>query len=256
MVFYFSGAGNSEYVARRIADAVSDTAIDIAWCMEQQRFDFDVEGSRRVGFVFPVHFWGLPAIVAEFLDRLALRGVGKCYFYTVATCGTSTGQASWMARRALLRKGVGEVASFSVKMVDTWTPMFNLTDTEKNHRREAASEKEISVVAERVVRCSSGNFDSRRLPHLIAGVYHRTYRRQRQTCRFSVLADRCVGCGRCVAGCPTHTIVMDGGLPRWEKSECTLCLRCLHHCPKFAIQYGAKTASHGQYVNPHIKDKN
>ena len=26
-----------------------------------------------------------------------------------------------------------------------------------------------------------------------------------------------------------------------------MCLSCLHHCPKFAIQYGSRTQKHGQY---------
>ncbi len=29
--------------------------------------------------------------------------------------------------------------------------------------------------------------------------------------------------------------------------ECVMCPACLHRCPKFAIQFGSKTAKHGQY---------
>ena len=106
MIFYFSGTGNSEYVARRIATATGDGVSSIAECVAHRRFDFDASKERRVGFVFPVHFWGLPAIVAEFFEALTLADAGRCFVYTVATYGTSTGQTGWMARKTLLDKGV------------------------------------------------------------------------------------------------------------------------------------------------------
>ena len=85
MIFYFSGTGNSEYVARRIAAATGDGVSSIAECVAHRRFDFDASKERRVGFVFPVHFWGLPAIVAEFFEALTLADAGRCFVYTVAT---------------------------------------------------------------------------------------------------------------------------------------------------------------------------
>ena len=72
MIFYFSGTGNSEYVARRIAAATGDVVSSIAECVARRRFDFDASKERRVGFVFP--FLGL---------------AGDCggVFRSVDTCG-------------------------------------------------------------------------------------------------------------------------------------------------------------------------
>ena len=36
---------------------------------------------------------------------------------------------------------------------------------------------------------------------------------------------------------------MEGNKPVWVKERCAMCLRCLHRCPKFAIQYGKSTGS-------------
>ena len=33
----------------------------------------------------------------------------------------------------------------------------------------------------------------------------------------------------------------------WAKKKCTLCLGCVHRCPKNAIAYTEKTKGHGQY---------
>lgn len=42
-------------------------------------------------------------------------------------------------------------------------------------------------------------------------------------------------------------IEMQDKRPVWVKEKCTMCLGCLHRCPKFAIQYGKNTKQHGQY---------
>ena len=43
---------------------------------------------------------------------------------------------------------------------------------------------------------------------------------------------------------------MRDGKPVWVKEDCTMCLGCLHRCPKHSIYYGngKATNSHGQYT--------
>lgn len=63
------------------------------------------------------------------------------------------------------------------------------------------------------------------------------------------LEDSCIGCGLCAKRCSVHAIEMQNKRPVWVKGTCTMCLGCLHRCPKFAIQYGKNTKRHGQYVH-------
>ncbi|BET21098.1 hypothetical protein RGT18_06860 [Solobacterium moorei] len=50
--------------------------------------------------------------------------------------------------------------------------------------------------------------------------------------------------------CPATAIEMRENKPVWVKEECTMCLGCLHRCPKHAIFYGSGKATnvHGQYI--------
>lgn len=250
MVFYFSGTGNSEHVARRLAQATGETCVSMADCVDRDEFTFSLCPDERVGFVTPVYFWGLPDIVVRFMDKLRLTGLHRNFIYHTVTCGTTTGQAHHMMQKILKGKGLWLDAKYSVRMVDVWTPMFDLSNHEKCLRKTAGAEKHIDKVAEMVVSRKAGDYDRLSLAHWLAKWYYRSYENQRGTRHFHVMKDRCTGCGLCARQCPEHAIECRDGHPVWVKEKCTLCLKCLHHCPGFAIQYGRHTINHGQFVYP------
>ena len=66
MIFYFSGTGNSAWVARQLAKRTGDVACDITTLKEPPNLDSD----RQLGFVFPIYAWGAPEIMAEFAKKL------------------------------------------------------------------------------------------------------------------------------------------------------------------------------------------
>ena len=250
MVFYFSGTGNSKHVAQCLAMASGDSCISIADCMQKDEFSFSLYEGERVGFVTPVYFWGLPDIVIRFVRQLSLTGLQQNFIYHVVTFGTTTGQAHYMMQELLNNKGLWLDAKYNVRMVDVWTPIFDVSDHEKCLRKSEKAEKNIARTTERVVARKAGNFDYLRFPHWLAHWYYLSYDNQRKTKHFHVIKDKCIGCNKCARQCPEQAITCKDGFPVWTKEECTLCLKCLHHCPQFAIQYGKRTIKHGQFVYP------
>lgn len=250
MIFYFSATGNCKHVAERIAAVTGEELVSIAECVKSGCFEFDGPGS--VGIVSPTYMWGLPSIVREFLQRLTLRSTPD-YLWFAATYGTTPGQTARFADDILRTKGLALSARFSVKMPDTWTPTFDLSDREKVQRINDAAEVQISAVAQQVLARTVGDFMQRKTPLLTTKLlYGFEYDRMRRTSHFTV-EDCCVGCGMCAKNCPVSAIEMQDGRPVWVKDKCVMCLGCLHRCPKFAIQYAGRTRSHGQYQHPSAK---
>lgn len=252
MIFYFSATGNSKYVTTRLAQATNDTAVSITECLKKRILTFDIKENERIGFVTPTYNWGLPIVVIDFLEQMNLKMTGKHYVYHVLTYGTSTGQAHDMMSKYLVKKQISLDGKFNIRMVDTWTPIFNLSDKEKNKRVTDAAEGLIAEVSNKVKMQLGGDFNHSKLPRMISAIGYSQYSNGRKTRKFKV-EDSCIGCNLCAKICPVGAIEMQDDKPVWIKNQCTLCLGCLHRCPKFAIQYGKHTKKHGQFVNPNVK---
>lgn len=253
MIFYFSATGNSKYAARRLLDATGGELVSISESLAAGKFFFAAQEGEAVGIVFPTFFWGLPSLVKEFLQKMELTAPAGTYLYCVATCGTTPGACGAIAERLLHAKGLSLSARFSVKMPDTWTPIFDLRDREKVEKKNEAAEAQIGELAARVQRRESGDFIRGKAPYWFYSTFVRqAYENARKTAYFTVSAD-CIGCGLCAKKCPEQAIEMQSDHPVWTAEQCAMCLGCLHRCPKFSIQYGTRTRAHGQYQNPHEK---
>ena len=252
MIFYFSGTGNSLMTARRIAGAIGGECIDITGIVNGSSPMPSPAPGEPVGLVCPVYFFVLPDIVNRFISTLTPPGRGH-YTFGAVTYGTMSGMATAEMRRLFATRGIVLDAVFSVRMVDVWTPMFNLSDSAACLRRTDAAIPKIDNMINKIR--ARANKRNPSLPAALAPLGRKVYDGQRATRHFRLAADRCIGCGLCARGCPAKAISMEEDKPLWTKERCTLCLRCLHRCPAFAIQYGSNTASHGQFINPYINPR-
>ena len=246
MILFFSATGNCKYVATRLTQAAEQAMLSIADCVKESRYDF---ADKTIGIISPVYDWGLPSIVKEFLEKASFH---TDYLYFVATYGTTPGAIGYMANKSIQGRNID--AYYSVRMADTWTPIFDLSTPEKVAKYTKSTEAEIDCVIHSVSERRNNRHMSPRTPAFITKwiaepIYNNKVRR---TSHFHV-EDTCIGCGLCAKKCPVQAIEMRDKKPVWVKDKCVMCLGCLHRCPKFAIQYEGKTKKHGQYTNPNVK---
>ena len=247
MIIYFSSTGNSKYVAKRIAEAEND------WTRSIPAIDFgdriEVKKKNVFGIVCPTYFYGIPVNIEEFFTKVKLVVEPDTYCFFVTTYGGDSGHPEVFVEDILKKHGIILSASFSVKMPENYTPMFDMNDKDTINRVLEEAEPQIDEVIRHVKNRDKGSFikSEARVPYEEA---RRNYDIARKTSNFKV-TDDCIGCMLCAKRCPSRAIEMVNKRPVWKKDECTLCLGCLHRCPQFAIQYGDKTKDHGQYKNPH-----
>lgn len=102
-IYFFTGTGNSLKVAEDIAKVLSSCELVAI----HRGMDTEIPGNfERIGFVFSVYFWGLPAMVSDFLRNAHFYEQGSTYFFAVATYAGMVGNAIRMTSTLLLEKGV------------------------------------------------------------------------------------------------------------------------------------------------------
>lgn len=249
MIFHFTATGNGKFAAETLAAVLDDRMINITDCVQNERYSFALEPGEFVGFVVPVYFFGIPMIVAEFLQKLRISADHDYYSYALLNCGGTTGNAGAMLRRAFPAKAI-----FSAAMVDNYVILYKAASDAEVLERLGKAEQALGKIAQRIQNQDIGDFDALKghLSKAITFAAYPLYQHGRKTRKFTV-NDRCTGCGLCQRICPREAIQLQDGTPRWIIPQCELCLGCLHRCPARAIDYGRKSVVNGRYVNPRVK---
>lgn len=263
LIFWFSGSGNSKYVADRLSAGLSSFVGDIrqiaiSEALKEGDLHYVTEGKSSVGLVFPTFFWGVPTIVREFIEKVNFSGSASgIFFYAVLTCGGSTGTADKMAARLMGRRGYELNHSFSVSMPDDYCILLDLmTPKDQIAPILEAAEVRIERLIEVIGSIMGGNpieycreelIDRGSSPRVKSSLMYPLYLYGRSTSPFYA-EESCIGCGKCAQVCPMGMIEMREGRPHWKEGRCTQCLSCLHHCPVEAVQYGKRTKGRLRYL--------
>ena len=103
MILFFSGTGNSNYVAKRIADALDDALVNLNDRIKASDTS-PVETGERLIIVTPTYAWRIPRVVRDWLRKTELRGAKQVWF--VMTCGSEIGNADKYNRELCTEKAI------------------------------------------------------------------------------------------------------------------------------------------------------
>ena len=250
MIFYFSGTGNTRWVATTIANAIGEELLYIPDLLRNGRYKFELQEDERIGFCFPTHGWQPPKIVRDFIQKLEIKSEGH-FCWALTTCGDNMGEAMTILNKDLAKKGLLAETLFSVIMPESYVCLpFMKTDPEDKEQWKIENAKHqlhhiISIVKDKkrgIEELEKGA--TPRLYSYVIGAYFN--KRMVTDKKFTVDVDVCIQCGKCMNVCPVDNI--KGTPPKWLHSgKCTSCLACYHYCPVHAINFGKITKRRDQY---------
>ena len=241
MIYYFSGTGNSKWIAQELARLTGDEMQSIAALLSDGPTAVFAEKDVRVGIVFPIYAWGAPLLVEQFCKQIKLAS--GAYPYVVCTCGDEAGKAILR-----LKKMFAYQAAWSVKMPNNYIAGFDVDSPELEHKKVSEASERVKGIAEAVLAKSSVYDVNEGSGAGVKTAFARPMFNKfaRATSRFSV-DESCNACGLCARICPIQAIQLKDGKPVWVKKDCTQCMGCINRCPQRAIQIGSGTRNRGRY---------
>lgn len=256
MIFYFSGCGNTRWVAQQIAAFQNERLIFIPEVIDGD-CAFILQDDEKIGFLFPVYSWAQPKIITDFIRRLKLDNYHGQYLFMVCTCGDDVGLTRQVFTSSIAYRGWHVDSAFSIQMPNTYVclPGFNIDTPERAADKLQKSVGRLQYINEQVLQKVSGKYDvvQGSMPWTKTRIIQPFFQRFFIDDKRFHTNEKCIGCEICERSCPLGNIRLTDGRPVWFH-HCTMCLGCYHHCPTHAIEFGQQTANKGQYVYPEKYD--
>jgi ferredoxin/flavodoxin len=250
VVYYFSGTGNSENVARWMADIAEERAMQVSLInigkTERRHIELPNQDAL-VAFVSPIHGFNYPPVMLNFLFHFP-KGRNKVLLLNTRagmligkwiTPGL-TGVAFYFSAFILKLKGYSIKSMFPVDLPSNWISVHpGLNDRTVKYLHERNQQK-VYRFARKVF---SGGSDFRSVREIIQDtliapislgyyfvgrfLFAKTY----------YASSDCDNCGVCYKSCPVKAIKLVDNRPFWT-FNCESCMHCMSNCPKKAIETG------------------
>jgi ferredoxin len=244
MILSFSGTGNSDYVARKLAERIGDDLLSLNDRIKKH--DVSPILAQRLVIVTPTYAWRMPRLVTDYLLSIEITKFIPAWF--VLTCGDSTGNAYAYAKKFCEKKEIGFNGLTQVVMPENYIALYDAPSIPK-------AKKIIQNSDDRIIRIARDIANGERFPkektggHFLSSVVNPIFYRFIVKDKAFASGPVCNGCGLCERLCPENDIVISGGKPQWN-GHCTHCMACICHCPRQAIEYGKKSVGKMRYVCP------
>lgn len=242
MVFYFTGTGNSLYIAKQI----EEKPISIPQIIHSGKQMFSADS---IGIVAPVYGHEVPPMVKMFLKNAVFE---TGYFYMILTYGNRHGGAAELAKKLCDECGIVVHYINVIVMVDNWLPSFDMNEQKKldKHIEEnmAAILADLAARRNRIAEVTDTDRAAHRqfldrMSQMPADAWQHLLR----------VTEACVGCGICGKVCPSASVRVTGGKAVHIPGNCQTCLACAHACPHKAIRLTVPEVNpNARYRNEHI----
>ncbi|HHU35045.1 MAG TPA: hypothetical protein GXZ49_07420 [Bacteroidetes bacterium] len=241
-IFYFSSTGNSLFIAEQIKAGLDGEIRYIP------KFTGDLNIYDRVIIVSPIHSFGLPVLVYDFIANMKFSGP----IYIVLNHGGMEAFAPYFAYQLCEEKGLNIRSVQTVMMPEIYTLTFSqpkflinlvLRKAPKRLKPIIAAirnDKEIIIPKPKRDKWTPKHLENRKNWHMLAGDFR--------------ITENCTDCRKCIRICPTGNIKSENGRILFS-DKCVACLSCYHRCPEKAIVYLDKRKK-DRYINPLIRENN
>ncbi|NEZ47983.1 (Fe-S)-binding protein [Clostridium niameyense] len=241
-LFYFSGTGNTKWVADRIKCEFEKSGhyIDI---LNIENFDGDLKRIFNYDYLIigtPIYAEMQPKIVDDFVKKIP-KTDNETKVIVYSTQGGHTSCGSESISRALSKKGYKVLIQENIKMINNYYFAVGKKPIKEDIESildEAEQKIEKLVNSFIQGKRSINNISSLRL--LLGKAASKGFKKILPKLSKNIIASKeCTKCGLCVRNCPKGNITVENDRAVFH-SNCMLCLRCIYICPNNLVNYKNK----------------
>jgi ferredoxin len=263
LILYFSGTGNTHYVANYLAHRLEHLPIEIMVRSIEQMPAEAVPEFDLLAVGFPVYAADAPPFFQDYLEHLP-PGVGRGAF-VFCTKGAWAGDACRHNLQRLAIRGYVPLGGASVTMPGSdglafipkhsWLArLAQGKDFDHLKSADSLAYRMGEVLQEILAGQPAGDYQARiprsTGPSPADRLWGMAYELFTGPFKQRFYADeRCNHCLLCVQICPSRNIRLEDGHIHFA-DRCYLCMRCIHQCPQEAIQIGRGTVGKFRWRGP------
>jgi ferredoxin len=246
-LYVYTGTGNSLWIARKLALELEEATVEFMLYLSK---DFIVEADR-VGIIFPVHIWGLPNHVIQFVKHVQMKP--ETYLFALAVNAGQTAATLLQLKKLMSTRPWSLASGYSIIMPTNYIPWGGPGPMDAQQKRFREAQEKVKALAGPILRCEQKEVE--RGPFwqniLFSLIYKMSFRQVQKMDKNFWVDDKCNSCGICLKVCPADNIKMINEKPLWLH-RCEQCFACIQWCPQEAIQHGKKTPKYQRYHHPEV----
>lgn len=257
VTFFFSGTGNTWWVAQKITDIFNEMGHNAVCCSIEKNMSIDyfnrIEEFDITGFAYPIYGADFPPIFKTFLDELIKKRscscVKKCF--TMCTIGYVNALGPFVAGKHFNKAHFKLIGHLNLKLSNNASAPHFRSRIKNGNELEIQKEKVLKELRKYAIELTNNRKRITGIgPYLIPGYIIRKISNPAIKKSHEILSidiSRCSQCKLCINMCPTNSIVLTDKTFAFRKT-CTACLRCYNTCPKNAILHTGKYADPERYI--------
>ncbi len=238
VIIYFSGTGNTHFLATLIKDRLNKEILyetDLV-SIDSETEVVDLNPYDLIIFSYPIYAFNTPIIFDKYLKKLKLPSDKKYYILKQSGESLSLNNSSSYYIKRKLRK-------FKVKLSGEYHFLlpYNI-----HFRYEDEFVKEIYNYDQKLLDIFiyelKNNIDRKLKSNPFIYLDSLFFKIQRlggpvNSYFYKIDYSKCINCGLCLSSCPTKNIIKENDKYKF-KNKCIMCMRCSFNCPKDAINIG------------------
>lgn len=221
MILYFSGTGNSEYLAKKLGNILDDQVIGLFSYIKEGKIQ-TFSSERPFVLVSPTYSWRVPRFLTEYLSTCTFKGNKD--FYLVINYGDSCGNAYKYIKEDIEKIGLNFRGLYGVRMPENYLMLFDLDSNDVNKKIVQEARAEIDMIGSFIINKEEFpkkkvNFIGKFYSAVINPIFFKFITKDKKF----YATDKCISCGLCEKVCVLNNISYEDGKPIWNGTLHPLC---------------------------------